>query len=430
MKKLYNRLKYDIEQELGIPIKNHGDVKYLFENISSKQENVVSYNTLRRFYEFLPWRKPQIKTLNSLSNFIGYPSFNSYQKFINKDLQWGKWVLVNNFENINEISAKDLESFVALKADPKYALYLSAVIKSYIRRKKFELVQVIFQEDQILIEDSLEEASKVAYSVATTLQGLTKNDIKLMLKILKGDTKFCQSILRLYVDYSNLNGYYGYILNGLNNYQQGDADAVFTNLLLNYHRYLNGENDLVEYAPSLDQLELSPLLLGRYCGYQLLYKFNYYPEQLDDYWNQIMSISKTTNPKAFFLEITPVVLFVKYYKGLKNMIKIYYEDLFEVNNWSDYVSECFYLIAYGFLNLKEEEYYFTKINLDFVDLEKLKHDSHFEFISLFYNLLHYQLEQSTTNNEEVLKSIENKYNSLVISTGFKRFSSEFLNHKW
>lgn len=100
-------LKKNIQLKFGRPIRLQRDLIDLKEDIYFVTGEILGFNTLRRFYGFLKHVEPQRKTLNILSNYVG---FRTYNKFLNKDkidLLWKSWNYLNKFLKQNNYVESD-----------------------------------------------------------------------------------------------------------------------------------------------------------------------------------------------------------------------------------------------------------------------------------------------------------------------------------
>jgi hypothetical protein len=61
-------LKQKVAAKFGRPIRSLADIKDLKEDVFKFINYSIGFNTLRRFYGFLPTTKPSRNTLNYLSN--------------------------------------------------------------------------------------------------------------------------------------------------------------------------------------------------------------------------------------------------------------------------------------------------------------------------------------------------------------------------
>ena len=102
----YSQLRIDIQKQIGFRIENSTELKMVHEAIEWKTKKKIGYNTLRRFFGFLKGTTPNLNTLNTLSQYIGYENFSAYQKKYLKDNDWFVWtqtIKIELSETINEI---------------------------------------------------------------------------------------------------------------------------------------------------------------------------------------------------------------------------------------------------------------------------------------------------------------------------------------
>ena len=72
---LIDVLKKEIEKKIGKKINSRGDCELVSNIIFETLETEISYNTVRRFYGLINPTKPNTKTLNTLSKFVGYKNY-------------------------------------------------------------------------------------------------------------------------------------------------------------------------------------------------------------------------------------------------------------------------------------------------------------------------------------------------------------------
>lgn len=74
-----SQLKLHVERTLGRRILSSTDCRYLHNDISQQLQITVSFNTLRRFFQLMEAKhEPSIYTLNILSMYCGYSSFDDF----------------------------------------------------------------------------------------------------------------------------------------------------------------------------------------------------------------------------------------------------------------------------------------------------------------------------------------------------------------
>ena len=86
-------LKENIERKFGSKIDNVATLKRLLASINKNSDLELSYNTLRRLFDFLPSTKPNINTLNSLSQYLGFMDFHSFSNQFHFP-NWETWLYV------------------------------------------------------------------------------------------------------------------------------------------------------------------------------------------------------------------------------------------------------------------------------------------------------------------------------------------------
>ena len=76
----FNQLQLDIQKKVGYQIENLSELKMLHEAIEWNTKKKIGFNTLRRFFGFLKSTTPNLNTLDTLSQYIGYVNYSAYQK--------------------------------------------------------------------------------------------------------------------------------------------------------------------------------------------------------------------------------------------------------------------------------------------------------------------------------------------------------------
>ena len=95
----YTQILIDIQRKSSINLNSVRELKRLMEEIEILTNETIGFNTLRRLFGFLPKTKPSIKTLNTLSRFLGFSSYSTYlnDKSIYDDWYFNSNILLNRF---------------------------------------------------------------------------------------------------------------------------------------------------------------------------------------------------------------------------------------------------------------------------------------------------------------------------------------------
>jgi len=85
-----------------------------------------------------------------------------------------------------------------------------------------------------------------------------------------------------------------------------------------------------------------------------------------------------------------------------------------------------FAIALVLVELKRQNYKKARYSLNQINLNVSPSISYYHYLKFFYNIAAYQLEKHTTANPATLLEVQKDYQSLVKTTGFKRFNLTLL----
>ena len=427
---MIRQLKQEINQKLGFEIRRQAHVRYLHQSIVLENKLTIGFNTLRRFFGFLPERAPQLKTLEVLSQFLGYVSYSDFLNFINKDQNWYHWTFVNDFENLETIKPAQIQQLIVLKPHPDYVLFLSQIIKAFLRRNRIDLLKIIFSNPEIYfhIDSQSIEISKLAYAVGGLLRTLPKSRYEDLKPLLSDSYVFKTHILDFHIDYTYFNGYYGYLNTARLAYDTQPGHRIFINLIKNYHLFLAGKPTFEPCQPEVSSLKMYPVLHGRLLGYQLLTHHFISKESLDSMLSEIIQVGDQYSKVLFYIELVPAFIFTKQIETLETVFERYHKELFDTIAWLYYASHNVYLIARVLVEIKKQNYNKALYSFNQINLNVSPSNSYYHYLKLFYSVAAYQLEKHTTSNPQILLGIEKDYKSLVKTTGFKRFNLVLLKN--
>ena len=425
---MIKQLKQDINQKLGFEIRRQADVRYLHQAIVLENNFKIGFNTLRRFFGFLPAGAPQLQTLEVLAKFLGHASYSDFLNIINKDQNWFHWTFINDFENFQSIDSSQIQQLIALKSHPDYVLFLSYIIKTFIRRNRIDLLKTIFSNPNIFFEINPQNKvlEKLAHAVGGLLRTLPKNRYIELEALLSETYVFKKYILDFHVDYTHFNGYYGYLNTARFAHDTHPDQRIFINLIKNYHLFLAGKSNFEPYQPEVASPKMFPVLHGRLLGYQLLIQHFKLKQPLDTLLLQIIKTGKQYSKVLFYIEVFPALIFTKQIETLETIFKLYDKNLFVNPTWQFYTSHNVYLIAHVLVKLKRQNYKDAIYSFNQINLNVSPSNSYYHYLNLFYCIAAYQLEKHTTANSDTLFELQKHYQSLVKITGFKRFNLTLL----
>ena len=425
-----DRLKQKISLKIGFNIKTASDIKNLELILKAESGGMISYNTLRRIYGFLPGTTPQNKSLNTLSRFIGYNSFNDFMKYVAKDIVWSNWMSINSIENKSKIDKTDILFLMTLLKDENYVVYLSSVLKVFVRKQQTASLGLLLGSVK-LFPDAIKEESftlKLATSIGLVLRTLSEKEYKKLDFLLDDNYVFKSHILYFYVDYHCLNGYYGYYLQEILKKVNTTEEKLFVDLMLNYRLFLNNDSSYANlWVPDLEP-NLFSILRGRYWGYQFLY-FSNNPDPIhtaEFIWKKLLLEANTCRKNYFFMEIIPILIFTKNFDKISYLFQEYYEELFDFTQWNHDRQVSIYLVANSIYEVKKQKYTQAYKTLQLMRFGI--NDSYEYYFKLFYLLVEYRLAVVRVGTSKTPSQVRKEYVDLVSKTGFKRFSVSFLEN--
>jgi hypothetical protein len=426
--KEYNQLLLDVQKHFGSSINSVAQLRLLQETIEFETRKSIGFNTLRRFFGFIDYTKPNLNTLNSLSQYLGYSNYGTYQKNFLHDEEWHRWQRIAEIELTNTITEDDIIWLEAQIKTHEYYVKIISIIKTFIYRKKYELLNSFFDNRIFIFEET--NRLKLAENVCLILRSLDTKSINKTIEVLSPNVVFRENILHWCIDYSYLNGYYGLFLSKVSPFVQTDShESLFTDLMNNYNNYLSGKNNFKHISIDRIKDDFYIVLKGRCCAYNLIY----FGEQkntveYENTWQAFLKIIK--NPEEinlFTVEIFPALIFLKDFEKINYLIQKYYEDVLTLTNWSGYHIQASALLALTVSSINANKIKEANATFNFINVSKFS-ISYKAYILLFYLLVKYKLGLANTIAEYELQKIENEYVSIAEETGFKRFSVHFLKN--
>ena len=160
-----NYLRKAIEVKFGKPITRQRDINELKEEVFIETSNEIGFNTLRRGFGFLPSVKCSRKTLNILSNYIG---FRSYNHFLSRDTEnrlsddWIELQMQLSLPQKKRGGFRFLENYLDKDYFP---IFISHVIKSLIDQENWKQLSLLFEENSLFIHNHRTVVARMATSL-------------------------------------------------------------------------------------------------------------------------------------------------------------------------------------------------------------------------------------------------------------------------
>ena len=263
---LIDILKKEIEELIGRKINNRGDCEYLSNAIFDYQSVDISFNTLRRIYGLLPATKPNIKTLNTLAQFLGYNNFFHFsQTYYYKEKNKLSEVLYKAIKEKND------EQIINIMTNSKsssgdFVSLIIIIVRELLHNEKYLLIDKIFNLKSLDFNSfSYFEVLRIGNSIGLLLPAKTKIDT-----ILFDNKNFLDFVYMTFVDYSNLNNYYGDMSEIISCNKHREDITIFSKSIIEFRNFLNNKSFNHIGLNIINKKKLHPILSGRLLALKLL----------------------------------------------------------------------------------------------------------------------------------------------------------------
>ena len=417
---MYKELKNSIETKFGKSVMLQRDVKELKEDIYVVTGEIIGFNTLRRFFGLLESVEPHRKTLNILSNYVGFDNFN---RFLNKDktdLLWNSWNYLNKFLKQNNFVAIDFNWLFELKSKEYYYLLITRIISEFFILKSYQNLDTLFRCEKLFSENEREVTAKITTSLNNELLNLSKEELNKINFLLK-NSMFREIALYGWVEIDTAKSYYGQLIKKSKKYIKNDDEILFTNLYLLLLDFFEKKSIIFPYNLTVPE-NCHPILLGRYWSMQLVCQ----PKKRVKILNKILTIAGEVHSKnEFFQEIIPVLMLSKDINSIEKVMENYYEELIDYVKWDHVSIERYNLVALALLYIKRENFLSIEQLFAFFKAEEEFHYNN-NYQKLFYSIALYHYRKYTSQKKILIDEAENMYDEYTKKLGFKYFDKSFL----
>ena len=240
-------LKKELELKLGQKIKNRGDAELLAHAIQETIDQQISYNTIRRFFGVSTNVKPNNNTLNILARFIGFKNYIHFTQ--THSFREKKNIAEIIYKAIYNEENKEIISLIKrIKKTPEdFVSFIILLVRELIYNKKYNILNNIF---------NLKEMEFNSFSYSEVL--LIGNSTGLLLRknpmdnyVLLKNRNFLECVYSSFVDYSNINGFYGEWAKFVVRSNVNKEIIIFSDSILQIRKFLNQkkiQNDYKELA--------------------------------------------------------------------------------------------------------------------------------------------------------------------------------------
>ena len=408
-------LKKELELKLGQKIENRGDAELLAHAIQETIDQQISYNTIRRFFGVSTNVKPNNNTLNILARFIGFKNyihFTQTHSFREK-------------KNIAEIIYKaiynqDNEEIISLikrikKTPEDFVSFIILLVRELIYNKKYHILNNIF---------NLKEMEFNSFSYSEVL--LIGNSTGLLLRknpmdnyILLKNRNFLQCVYSSFVDYSNINGFYGEWAKFVVRNKVNKEIIIFSDAILQLRKFLNQKKIQNDYEELAYSNKLHPILCSRLLSLSFL---NSPGQKTDETLSKyIKSHSKNKQIYVdYFYELFITAIYSKNIHLMKSLINIMNVSRISTFTYQkDHLNMYYFMCLFYYQSIKnkaEIKKYLKLININFFK------SCYEDFTNLLFQVFWYHRVKNKTTKE----SHRNKYLELAEKLNYPYFDEKFL----
>lgn len=436
-----------VEIKIGRQILRRGDCQYLSDRISNEYNKTLSYNTIRRAFglDFNSNVKASKSTLDILSNFIGYNSYDEYNRLSNYS---DKWTLkLNICSLINRMDSDEIINHLnsAWCKNENFSISFVGVIRELLLLGEISLtIDIILKSKIDLYDLNYSELLFIGNGIGSVLRKIKLNDEDLIL--LLNNKFFVDYIFLLFVDYSSLNSYYGLLYSIIKKEKikiRIDQDLFFLSIDNFRNLLLKKEIKLIKYL-EIDKKSLHPILIGRLASIEIAAckKMNInYDYVLNDLSTLIVS-SKNHNIDYLY-EIKTISLLTKDFslmEWIASHEKTYISKVYS-NNQVSSKNEIFWYDDFIF----EEAYHFDHLQYSFIlqlilaihkkkireitsilkKIDKKKWEmSHYTYLDLFFQIGNYY----SVENKKIKHIFLENYNKITRNLNYPIFDQNYLKN--
>ena len=405
-------LRLKCEEIISRPIKSNNDVAQLEIVLNRNISNPISFSSLRRFFGLVPQTKPIDKTLNKISEGLGYLNFTEFCK---STIRNNSWIYLNKLHELEfKAVLKDDEVYFIEKTSYNYPELFSYFLRQLLLNNNYSLLDRIFKLPKAFPKSDSDNG-EIAQVIGEAVRKLKSMQLKKLGDLLVENQTLRKYILYYFVDYDGFFSNYFYLLRYVNkNASLTHEERLFYHLICRTKKYLR--NKSAKRLLKLDE-EIHPILYGRYIGHEIILKGN-------TTFN-ILSVPKS-EAQSFFHELLPLIIINKDKSRLEIILDKYYEELITpgYNTFED--KQAIALISLAIRNINYLNFDAAKVNLSFLNTEEIL-PSHKNFLTILSFIPKYHIAVISKNHSE-MNEITTKYILLSKQLNFSLFTIDYLEN--
>lgn len=268
---MIEELKTEIVKTFGRVIATRGDCELLADDLYLKTGAILSYNTFRRLFRIIEYRKPRESTLDALSVYIGFQSFQDFTKRFSEVDTWPLWEHL--YVVLSEADAQKILAFLHFRKrqQNQFAITFTIVVRELLNRRDLSTLLLIFRDPMFQFKAlPYDEVAQIGVLIGLHFREFRDHEIE---EVLLLEPNFRDLVFKIFVDYGSLSGRYGEwvtFLSALPNLD--DETQLFIRCLLIWRQLLHNssptEHDMQQLPGSVKAEH--PILFGRLHGLKIL----------------------------------------------------------------------------------------------------------------------------------------------------------------
>ncbi len=409
---MIEELKKEIQLKFGKEILSRGDCEELSEIIYQNTKKNINYNTLRRLFGLAKGTTPRKYTLNLLSEFVGYQSYNDFFKRYNTIDDWREWE--NVFDILDNHSTDELiyQLSKERRQGRDFINIIILVCRELLIRKNYDsFIKLINQPWLSFNSREYNHVIMLGNSIGTLLRKEQIPD-SVQIDFLRSKN-YIDLIYKIYVDYSSFNRNYGkqvdYVYENLNLYDK-ETQIFTTAVKILKETMTKGiiSGRLLEKKIPKISYKLHPILIGRLYSLKLTFSKNNEilnrrilrefeeiiiknPNRISEYLYEVMNL-------AFFLNDFVLFEFIFNLIHSKNINPLYW-----YHNYHYLIIRL--VIIYYYLHRGEKQ----KAKQLIVNLKPQSYRGSFKrYHGLFFHIANYHLTEKPKVKLEILETFINQ----------------------
>ena len=255
-----------VKNKIGREIKTRGDCQLISNAIYETLDVDLSYNTIRRLYGLAPAVNPSINTLNAIAKFCGYKNFAHFTQTHRHAKKSTISQLI--YRAIYRCDAVEIVNLV--KSTKKTSEDFIGFIINLTRELLYNGQYLILDQVYLLKELNYENFSYSEILELGNSIGLQLRKVKIKEDSLLINTNFLRCVYLTFVDYSNLNGYYGAWATLISQENNTKEIRTFTRAILELKQFLNNKEAKDNFGDLAFGKDLHPILCSRLIAIKIL----------------------------------------------------------------------------------------------------------------------------------------------------------------